>query len=184
MIDPQSFGLSLPLANRDAWESLGSRFSGKQAQFHWGDLWALIGVVVAGVLLVALLRWLYRLQQARAGSCEPRHLFADLCRAHRFNRKQRRLLQELAEAANLMHPGVLFVRPELFEPAELQAMYLEHAEEYEKLAGKLFAGIEALEVAPASKAPTPTALEGTTASTPAPIELPLSPIDAVPTPRA
>lgn len=135
----------MPLvAQRDAWESLGARFSGEHAQLHWGDLWALLGVMLVGAVFVLMLRWLYRLQQARLNSNDPRHLFADLCRAHRLGRKQRRLLEELAESAALTQPALVFVRADLFEEGQLVVPSEKEAEAYRQLTTRLFAGLEAL----------------------------------------
>lgn len=140
----------LPLAQREAWESLGNRFSGDHANLNAQDLWSLAGVVMAGIALVWMLRWLYRLQQARHLSCNPRHLFADLCRAHRISRGDRRRLQSLADYHQLASSMLLFVRPDLFDPAGLPD---DEADEqstaaYERLRQKLFSGIEDAKRAP------------------------------------
>lgn len=140
--------LLLPLlAQRDAWESLGSRFSGKHAEFTMSDLWSLAAVVAAGVALVWLLHWLYRRQQRRRLSCEPRHLFADLCRAHRLNKADRKRLIALAEQHDLASPAHLFVRRDLFDfghsphdaPTRSHLLRLE---------ARLFAGLEEVEAGP------------------------------------
>ncbi len=133
---------NLPLAQREAWESLGSRFSGDHAKFDTGDLWALGGVILAGIALVWFLRWMYHLQQARRQSCEPRHLFVDLCRAHRLRRSDRKRLALLAEYHDLPLAPVIFVRPDLFAAAQIPDGGELQLAAYERLKNKLFAGLE------------------------------------------
>ena len=65
-----------------AWSDLGSRFSGRHAEIHWGDIATLVGVIVGGLGFVAVLYVMQRRQQQRAISNEPVHLFQDLCQAH------------------------------------------------------------------------------------------------------
>ena len=132
------------LAQREAWENLGNRFTGNHLRFHWGDLGAMFGILTGAVLFVLLLRWLYRVQQARIYSNEPRHLFIDLCRAHRLRRRERRLLRELATASHLEQPALVFVRPDLFEPETMLDEKPKKVQAYERLAVKLFAGLEKL----------------------------------------
>lgn len=144
---PETSLLRPLLAQREAWESLGSRFSGKHAQFTVEDLWSLGAVVLAGVALVWLLHWIYRRQQARRLSCEPRHLFADLCRAHRLSKSDRKWLMALAEQHDLASPADVFVRRDLFDlghspdDAPPRSLLL-------RLEAKLFAGLEEAQGAP------------------------------------
>ncbi len=134
----------LPFAQRDAWESLGNRFSGEHAKLNLQDLWSLAGVVMAGIALVWLLRWLYQRQQARQLSCDPRHLFADLCRAHRVSHSDRRRLEHLANHHQLGVSAELFVRPDLFDPPCLpeDEYDIRSVAAFEGLRRKLFAGLE------------------------------------------
>lgn len=155
--------LLLPLAQRDAWENLGNRFSGDHAQFQWTDLLALASIILAGVALVWLLRWLYNLQQARQLSSDPRHMFADLCKAHRLGRLDRKQLELLSQQLELTMPATLFVRPDLFDPQELMSRGLDdqQAAQYAQLSQKLFAGVKSLEAVAQAEAatPSPTATE-------------------------
>ncbi len=129
------------LAQREAWESLGNRFSGEHARLSASDLWSLGGLVLVGMVFVLLLRWLYNLQQARRLSCQPRHLFADLCRAHRLGRRDRKLLRALAEHHDVAAAAMLFVRPDLFDDENLPDDE-KSADDYGRLKAKLFAGLE------------------------------------------
>jgi hypothetical protein len=134
--------LVLPLAQRDAWESLGNRFSGEHAKLNLSDLWSLGGVLIAAVALIFLLRWVYHRQQARRFSCEPRHLFDDLCRTHRLRRGERKRLRMLAEHHDLASQAILFVRPDLFDAPQLPDDQPATLVECERLQRKLFAGLE------------------------------------------
>lgn len=148
----------LPLAQRDAWESLGNRFSGDHAKFNVQDLWGLLAVLLAGVALVWLLRWLYRRQQGRRLSCEPRHLFADLCAAHRLRRCDRKLLERLGEYHDPGVPAIVFVRPDLFDADCLPDADEKTVQALQRLKAKLFAGLESDgAAAPPSPAPPQSA---------------------------
>lgn len=148
--------VQLPLANREAWQSLGNRFSGDNAKFSTGDLWALLGILLVAAALVWLLNWLYRRQQARRLSNEPRHLFIDLCRVHRLSRRDCRLLQQLSEEADLPLAAMVFVRPDLFDPQALSTDNEKELAAYERLAAKLFAGLDTLAPRPSQSEPSPT----------------------------
>lgn len=160
--------MQIPLAQRDAWESLGNRFSGDHAEFNWGDLVALAGVILAIGALVWLLRWLYGMQQARRLSNEPRHLFADLCKAHRLDRRDRKRLELLSQQLDLATPATLFVRPDLFDQRGLLAHAIDEQETiaYARLSDKLFAGLDALQPA---LAPTPAEPSFDDSVNPAPV---------------
>lgn len=151
----------LPLANREAWESLGNRFSGDHAKFNMGDLWALLGILAATAALVWLLNWLYRRQQARRLSNDPHHLFIDLCRVHRLSRRDCRLLLQLSEELDLPMAAMVFVRPDLFDPMNLPTDNEKEQAAYERLADKLFAGLETLAPLSMPTVPAPPSSEST-----------------------
>jgi hypothetical protein len=46
---------------------------------------------------------------------EGRHLFNELCAAHRLGKRERRFLRDYAYAADLRNICLLFIRPELFD---------------------------------------------------------------------
>src|SRR5690606_10924283 len=123
------------------WEALGSRFSGDEAKFNTQDLWTLLGVVLLLAGFFSVLHWFYRWQQTRKESNEPRHLFDDLCRAHRLSRRDRKRLRLLAESHVLESPSTLFLRPDLFEVHSLPLEDDREARAYSALAEKLFEGL-------------------------------------------
>ena len=132
------------IAQRDLWQAMGSHFSGDKAKFNSQDGWMLLGIVLALSGFFAVLHWLYRWQQKRKLSNEPRHLFDDLCRAHRLSRRDRRRLRLLAESHVLESPGALFLHPELFKPRNLPIEEEREIAAYAQLAAKLFDGLDAL----------------------------------------
>lgn len=136
----------LPLAQREVWSRLGDRFSGKNAQFSASDWAMLIGVVLLAVAFIWGLRWIQQLQAGRRTSNQPRHLFDDLCAAHRLTRRERRLLRRMAVEAGFEVSAQLFLSPECFEDRDLAAECGIDSATLLELQHKLFAGLEEIEV--------------------------------------
>src|SRR5262249_10169887 len=81
-----------------------------------------------------------RLQKYRGrGIHHPRQLFVILCRAHSLDRSQQRLLYDLAQARQLQHPGLVFLQPDLFDPAKLGPQFEPHRKALLALRQQLFA---------------------------------------------
>ena len=68
----------------------------------------------------------------------PQRLFADLCRAHKLNWSNRRLLKQLAAARGLKCPSTLFVEPEYFDMTNVPCALKPSAGELRQLRHKLF----------------------------------------------
>ncbi|HEY2760444.1 MAG TPA: hypothetical protein VGI75_06865 [Pirellulales bacterium] len=68
----------------------------------------------------------------------PRKLFNSLCRAHRLDRNQRRLLLALAHSHSLSQPAMLFLRPDLFNDAYLKPPLAVQAPVVRQLRQRLF----------------------------------------------
>ncbi len=68
----------------------------------------------------------------------PPRLFADLCRAHKLNWSNRRLLKHLAAARGLKCPATLFVEPEYFDMTNVPSALKASATELRWLRHKLF----------------------------------------------
>jgi len=168
--------LELPLAQRETWERLGDRFSGRNAEVQWADLFSVGAVVCGAILFFFLLRWLHGLQEARRKSNDPRHLFNDLCSAHQVGYADRHRLYLLASAYDLASPGVLFVRPDYFRSGQLPEELFEDAEPLEELAKRLFAGLKE----PANLSEEPPAKPDQATAAPVlsvPIDVPISVTD-------
>ena len=142
IVPPAMIGM---LAQRDLWEAMGSRFSGDAAKFNPQDWGTLLGIVLLLAGFFAVLNWIYRRQQTRKQSNEPRHLFDDLCAAHRIGRKDRKRLRLLADSHVLEAPSAVFLRPDLFQEPNLPVVDEPEVTAYKQLAAKLFEGLDALE---------------------------------------
>lgn len=68
----------------------------------------------------------------------PPRLFADLCRAHKLNWSNRRLLKHLAVSRGLKSPATLFVEPDHFDMTNVPAKLKPSANELRQLRHKLF----------------------------------------------
>ena len=79
--------------------------------------------VLAALVAIAVAAWwgmnVWKRRQGQLPHPHPQRLFAALCSAHRLDRNQRRLIAELAEFHRAAQPGVLFIQPERFDPANL-----------------------------------------------------------------
>lgn len=74
-------------------------------------VYAAAAIVVIGILMVVFV-WINRTPTILN---TPLGLLHELCKSHRVNRRGRRLLEEMAEAASLDHPAILFAGPEHLE---------------------------------------------------------------------
>jgi hypothetical protein len=68
----------------------------------------------------------------------PPRLFADLCRAHKLNWSNRRLLKHLATARGLKSPATLFVEPEYFDTTNVPLAMKESTNALKQLQRKFF----------------------------------------------
>jgi len=93
---------------------------------------ASLAALAATAILIAR-HWQRRLASS------PYGLFRELCRAHRLNWPQRRLLRQLARSQKLADAGALFLRPECYEIGRLTAEMRPRAEEIRLLRDGLFA---------------------------------------------
>ncbi|HZZ28738.1 MAG TPA: hypothetical protein VFE46_12115 [Pirellulales bacterium] len=74
----------------------------------------------------------------------PSKLFEALCRAHKLDRNQQRLLVLLAEWHRLPHPGAMFLKPELLEASHVGPQFAAHMAQVQALRQRLFgAGTQA-----------------------------------------
>jgi hypothetical protein len=114
------------------WERLGRLFNSGAYEV----------LILAAVTLVVIVTITWQtLSKRRHRDFEydrPPRLFADLCKAHKLNRSNRRLLKQLAAARGLKLAATLFVEPEFFDMTNLPAALQPLAKELRKLRHKLF----------------------------------------------
>ncbi|HVX61152.1 MAG TPA: hypothetical protein VHC19_11135 [Pirellulales bacterium] len=94
--------------------------------------------LVSFAALVWLLARVARRNDKRGSYNNPRALFRALCKLHRLDRTQRKLLLRLAQARQLEQPAALFLEPLHFETADLPQPWQAQAESLEILHRALF----------------------------------------------
>lgn len=107
---PESLTDLTLLAQRSAWDALGTRFQGDYLKLRTEDF---VGLIVAVVCLVGgyfLLRFLSSWQESSQTKHCPKRLMAELCEAHRLGFRERRLCRQVAKEMQLKEPAELFVR--------------------------------------------------------------------------
>lgn len=98
------------LAQRSAWDALGTRFQGDYLTLRTEDV---VGFVVVIALLVGgfyLLRSLATWQERSQTKHCPKRLMVELCDAHRLGFRERRLCRQVAKEMQLKEPAELFLR--------------------------------------------------------------------------
>jgi len=123
--------------------SMGAGFRGSHARFGMDEaitgLAILAGVVVATLLLTHLLTREERLRRTN----DPWSLFRSLCRAHRLQRVQVRLLHRVARAQQVDHPARLFLEPERYQIGCDDPQFGRDRAMLAQIASRLFAGLDA-----------------------------------------
>ncbi len=128
------------LAQRSSlFRDMGSGFREKREHFDATDLffWFLI-VIGIFVALGILARVLGRHDKHRLYN-SPRALFRALCRAHALDRRDRRLLLQIAKSEQLNPPARLFLEPACFQLSRLGPEFQSRRTAIEDLAKKIFA---------------------------------------------
>ena len=120
-------------------ESAGvwGRFDHQRADVGKIELILLIAVTL---LLAGTLIWqrISRRHQREFVCNSTSRLFSELCRAHRLDRSNRRLLKQLATALGLKYAALLFVEPEGFDMTSLPPALKSSASEIRQLRHRLF----------------------------------------------
>jgi hypothetical protein len=91
-------------------------------------------LVIITIAWQAISRWRHRDFEYNS----PPRLFADLCRAHKLNRSNRRLLKQLAAARGLKMAAMLFVEPDYFDMTNVPPALKPAANDLRQLRHKLF----------------------------------------------
>lgn len=137
MINDSVLNLLL-LASRQESVTVWGRFD-----HHRGPAFGTVELVLLGgvtLLLTCTLAWqlITRRPQREFRFNSPTRLFTELCRAHRLDRTNRRLLKQLAAERGLKNAALLFVEPEHFDLTNLPADLKSSAAELRHLKHKLF----------------------------------------------
>jgi hypothetical protein len=100
----------------------------------------LIILSAVALLLAGTLIWqiVARRRQREFASNNPTRLFGELCRAHRLDRSNRRLLKQLAAAHGIKSAALLFVEPDYFDMTNVPPALKSLAGELRQLRHKLF----------------------------------------------
>jgi drug/metabolite transporter (DMT)-like permease len=105
--------------------------------FNTREVWIAAIIAMIGVVLLVL-GYRYWNTPQRKLRRQAQQLYRELCRAHRLEWGSVRLLNKLVASHHLAHPAVIFVRPELFLPANLPPPLKRRAERVEQLRARLF----------------------------------------------
>ncbi len=124
-------GLQL-FAARDSAETWG-RFD------HFGkNEFLILGAVTLLVIVTIVWQVVSGRSKRDFGFNSPPRLFAELCRAHKLNHSNRRLLKKLAAARGLASAAALFVEPECFDMTNVPSALKPFASELRQLRHVLF----------------------------------------------
>lgn len=125
------------LATRPDSYRVWGRFDRQRATFGATE-W----LIAAGAIALVVAVWVsYRLaihHQKEFWCDNSSRLFHDLCRAHRLDLANRRLMKKLASERGVDHPADLFVEPEYFDTANLPPALKTSATELRQLRHQLF----------------------------------------------
>ena len=136
-ISAQTLGL---LAERSNWQRLGDRFRRDTTDFYDYNLLAVLAIAAAIAIGLLLLHQFARRREHGKSYNSPPELFRELCRAHRLDRRERRLLKRLAAAWGLASPAYLFIEPNYFDTTRLSAEWEQDAQRIARLRRRLFEG--------------------------------------------
>jgi hypothetical protein len=109
---------------------------------HWLNAGPYEVLILAAVTLLVVMTISWQVISRRRRNDfdydRPPRLFADLCRAHKLNWSNRRLLKHLAAARGLKSPACLFVEPEHFDMTNVPAALKSSAADLRRLRHKIF----------------------------------------------
>jgi hypothetical protein len=97
-------------------------------------------IVTICVTLILVGRYFRRFERLKTYDSPP-ELFRELCRVHRIDWADRRLLKRLAAEWEMTSPALLFIEPERFNAARLPEHWQENARQLEQLRHHLFGAL-------------------------------------------
>jgi len=100
-------------------DDLSSGLRRRGGGYDTGEIMMWVALVVAVIAGIWGLSKLAAQRDSRRPSNSPRRLFAELCRAHELDRRQRKLLRQIVRWQRLAHPARVFLDPERFDAANL-----------------------------------------------------------------
>lgn len=98
----------------------------------------LAGLAVVLALVLLLSHWASRRRQKEFWCDSPTQMFHELCRAHRLERTNRRLLQRLGTAREVENLAEIFVEPEMLDATTLPPALKPATTELRQLRQQLF----------------------------------------------
>jgi hypothetical protein len=98
----------------------------------------LAGLAVVLALVLLLSHWSSRRRQREFWCDSPKGVFHELCRAHRLDRANRRLLQRLGTAREVENLAEFFVEPEKLDATDLPPAMKPAVTELRQLRHRLF----------------------------------------------
>lgn len=98
----------------------------------------LAGLAVVLALVLLLSHWSSRRRQKEFWCDSPARMFQELCRAHRLDRTNRRLMLRLGTACKVENLAELFVEPEILDVTTLPAAMKPADTELRQLRHQLF----------------------------------------------
>ncbi len=104
---------------------------------NWREV-LILATVTLLVIITVIWQTISRRRRRDFDYDSPPRLFSDLCRAHRLNWSNRRLLKQLAVARGLKSPAALFVEPEYFDMTNVPSALKGSVAELRSLRRQLF----------------------------------------------
>ncbi len=100
------------------------------------------GAIILAICVTLLLvgRYFRRFERLKSYDSPP-ELFRELCRVHRIDWADRRLLKRLAAEWEMTSPALLFIEPERFNAARLPEHWQEKSRRLEELRDRLFGAL-------------------------------------------
>lgn len=97
-------------------------------------------IISISVTLLLIGRHFRRFERLKSYDSPP-ELFRELCRVHRIDWSDRRLLKRLAAEWEMTSPALLFIEPERFNAARLPEHWREKSSRLEELRQRLFGSL-------------------------------------------
>ncbi len=101
------------------WQRLGDGIHRGRGRMDLTELLPVALVLVLVAAAIAAVVYVKKRNDFSQHCDDPQRLFRELSKAHNLDRASQRVLQRLADAAQLSQPAELFLQPALFESSQL-----------------------------------------------------------------